>query len=116
MKYSLTLALLLSSLVLADDAPETPRFLEVLIESFRDQSPEIAPEEVWSYWFRDRRVFYVAPQYCCDLSSTLYDESGEVICHPDGGIAGSGDGRCPDFFKELTDGVRIWRHPDLGEE
>lgn len=40
----------------------------MLIESFRDQSPEIAPEEVWSYWFRDRRVFYVAPQYIAVIS------------------------------------------------
>jgi hypothetical protein len=48
------------------------------------------------------------PQRCCDIFSDLYDADGDIIGHPDGGIASQGDGRVPDFFKERTDGRAIW--------
>ena len=40
--------------------------------------------------------------------STLYDENCNKICSPDGGIAGNGDGLCPDFFTNRTNERLIW--------
>jgi hypothetical protein len=40
--------------------------------------------------------------------SILYDANGKLICRPDGGIAGSGDGKCPDFLAKRKDGWRLW--------
>jgi hypothetical protein len=38
----------------------------------------------------------------------LFDESGILLCAPDGGITGRGDGRCPDFFDERREELRVW--------
>jgi len=40
--------------------------------------------------------------------STLHDMNGRVICAPDGGFAGGGDGKCSDFFELRMDEVLIW--------
>ncbi|MBU1101268.1 MAG: hypothetical protein KKA84_12780 [Bacteroidetes bacterium] len=57
-------------------------------------------------------VYYVPPQ-CCDQFSTLYDKDGNIICAPDGGITGQGDGRGSDFFAERKNKKLIWQ--DTGE-
>ena len=36
---------------------------------------------------------YYFPAPCCDQLSTLYNAAGDIICSPDGGITGKGDGR-----------------------
>ena len=55
-------------------------------------------------------MFYVPPA-CCDVPSELYDHDGNLICGPDGGIRGTGDGKCPDFFEKRREGTLIWRDP-----
>ena len=60
------------------------------------------------YEYRGGRVYYVPPR-CCDVYGTLYDASGTILCHPDGGFTGDGDGRCPDFFEERRNEKIIWR-------
>jgi hypothetical protein len=55
-------------------------------------------------------VYYV-PSKCCDVPSVLYDSAGAVVCSPDGGITGKGDGRCTDFFDARRDEVVVWRDP-----
>jgi hypothetical protein len=54
-------------------------------------------------------IVYYLPSRCCDITSVLYDKDGNVICSPDGGFTGSGDGRCPDFFNERKDCEIIWQ-------
>lgn len=39
--------------------------------------------------------YYTSP--CCDQYNHLYNRNGEIICAPDGGFSGQGDGKCPDF-------------------
>ena len=41
--------------------------------------------------------------------SDLYDDHCNLICHPDGGIAGGGDGSCSDFFATCKNEVLIWK-------
>jgi len=115
----LTSAHILSILALSfsqsSEGVEIPDFLQDIIVSLESERPENAPEEIWQFVLEERTVFYIAPRYCCDLPSILYDATGNVICHPDGGIVGAGDGQCLDFFKLRSDGVRLWRHPGLDE-
>ncbi len=47
--------------------------------------------------YHNEVVFYTPIPGCCDRTSTLYDRCGTVLCAPDGGYTGRGDGRCPDF-------------------
>ena len=75
---------------------------------------EIAAEDVWnppakvySYFYNGKKVFLI-PQHCCDIPSVLLDEDCNVICSPDGGFSGRGDGRCTDFFNMATDERLIW--------
>ncbi len=53
--------------------------------------------------------YYYIPPYCCDVYSELYDFNGQLICHPDGGITGAGDGKCPDFYKDSIIYTLIWK-------
>jgi hypothetical protein len=53
------------------------------------------------------------PPYCCDFFGDLYDSSCTLICHPDGGFTGNGDGQCGELKESLKDGNLIWK--DLRE-
>jgi hypothetical protein len=44
------------------------------------------------------KVAFLVTSPCCDLFNYLYDQNGQVICAPTGGIAGQGDGRCEESF------------------
>ena len=83
-----------------------PEVVTRLIASY-ELTPLDAPEKVWRYEYRGDVVYYVPPR-CCDIPSTLYDSKGTIMCSPDGGITGAGDGLCPTFFKDRKKGVVIW--------
>lgn len=55
-------------------------------------------------------VFYYLPPRCCDIWSDLYDVEGALVCHPEGGLTGGGDGNCPELGELLSVEV-IWRDP-----
>jgi len=61
------------------------------------------PRSIWQYEFQGQTVYYMLAQ-CRDMFSSSYDGEGTLICAPDGGIDGRGDGRCPNFFSERTNG------------
>jgi|GEM_PF-3431227 len=50
-------------------------------------------------------VFFVPSPGYPDSLSTLYDRCSQLLCHPDGGISGRGDGRCRDFVEQPLDNV-----------
>lgn len=65
------------------------------------------PAKIIQYTWNEEIVYYEPPR-CCDIWSSLYDSEGNIICHPDGGLCGYGDGGCPDINSELKDPVIIW--------
>lgn len=89
---------------------QNPPWLDTLIAEFQSEPVGNPPRSIYQYTYQGRTVYYV-PAQCCDQFSTLYDAEGNVLCAPDGGITGMGDGRCPDFFSARTDEVLIWRDP-----
>ena len=92
---------------------DLPNFLRQLIEQYESASEMNSPGSIWRYNYKGAVVFYMPPFLCCDLPSQLYDEVGNVICAPDGGIAGVGDGACPNFFGKRTGGQRVWFDPRI---
>lgn len=82
-------------------------WLQQLIAGIESEPVWNPPARITSYEYRGSRVYFV-PADCCDKLSSLYDEDGNVICSPDGGIGGAGDGRCPDFFDVRKDGELVW--------
>lgn len=58
---------------------------------------------------RRKRAFgVVVSTLGLDVNSTLYDRCGTIVCHPDGGFTGRGDGQCPDFFDSATGRTSSW--------
>jgi len=85
-----------------------PEAVTRLINELEAQPPANPPAFIASYDYRGQVVYYLPPR-CCDIFGDLYDAEGQIICHPDGGLAGKGDGRCPDFISQRTNEKIIWR-------
>lgn len=87
---------------------DLPAWLRDLISELESQPVANPPLWIARYDYLDQTVYYLPPR-CCDVPSVLYDVEGTVLCSPDGGISGGGDGRCPDFFDERENEVIVWR-------
>jgi hypothetical protein len=90
-----------------------PAAIAAIIDDLESRPVANPPAFLASYEYAGQVVYYVPPR-CCDVFGDLYDVAGRVICHPDGGLAGAGDGRCPDFLTERKNEVILWRdsrHP-----
>jgi hypothetical protein len=66
------------------------------------------PASVWQYEYNGKIVYYI-PAKCCDIPSLLYDSDCNLICSPDGGFTGKGDGKCSDFAEKRTKEKLIWK-------
>jgi len=84
-----------------------PPFVAKLIAHYKSVPPKSSPGSIWRYIYKGEPVCYVPPR-CCDIPSSLYDAKGNLVCEPDGGFTGYGDGKCPDFFKERSHRELLW--------
>lgn len=92
-----------------EDVPaETPSCIKEKIEQIKKESVWNPPGSVWQYTYNNQTVYYI-PARCCDIPSVLYDSQCNVICSPDGGLTGKGDGKCPDFFEKRKNETLIWQ-------
>lgn len=107
MRYSLFLALLVFFACEKDEcAPQLPScVIDRLLDD--NQLPVIRVER----WDIDGRALYYFVADCCDIPNMLYDDNCEVVCSPDGGFTGQGDGNCPDFPDDFERTV-IWSQPE----
>ena len=55
-----------------------------------------------------KKKYYSLPVACCDQFVPLFDEEGKLLCHPEGGIAGNGDGKCKGLEKKLQKSKIVW--------
>ena len=89
------------------DTESLPDWLVELIEQMESE-PAANPPASLARWEYASGVFYYLSPRCCDAFSNLYDSVGTLICHPDGGITGQGDGRCPAIGARLSEEI-VWR-------
>jgi hypothetical protein len=89
------------------EADDWPAFVDQLIRQFESGPKKNPPGSIWRYNYKGVIVFYVPPS-CCDVPSELYKSDGDLICAPDGGMTGDGDGRCPDFFQTRSEELNVW--------
>lgn len=92
------------------DSTARPAWLERRIQSIlatRKRNPII---RITRYRYDGESVYYESAP-CCDQQSTLYDLKGNVLCHPEGGITGKGDGKCGSFDKRKTNEQLVWQDP-----
>ena len=86
----------------------SPVWVTALIGQLQAEPAANPPAFVAQYDYKGQNVYFV-PQRCCDIMSTLYALDGAVICHPDGGLSGKGDGLCADFLADRRNERIIWR-------
>jgi hypothetical protein len=83
----------------SEEKYQFPEWINRLIEKEKAGEAANPPASLSRCKYKGQTVYYRPPR-CCDISSSLYDENGNIICSPDGGFTGRGDGKCPDFFYE----------------
>lgn len=89
--------------------PESvPDCIREKIKELQNDPLRNPPAAVLQYQYKGKLVYYVPPA-AGDQMSELYGEDCELICRPDGGITGRGDGRCPDFFEERSNEKIVWK-------
>jgi len=92
------------------DSTARPQWLQSRIQNIlatRKRNPII---RISRYQYEGETVYYeTAP--CCDQQSTLYTVEGKILCHPEGGITGKGDGKCANFDKRKTNEQLVWQDP-----
>lgn len=91
-------------------AEPRPAWMEKLIAQLSAEPQSNPPQRIIQFEYHGNVVFY-QPPVCCDRPSTLYAEDGSVLCSPDGGLTGRGDGRCPDFHAQKSNESLIWQDP-----
>ncbi|MDX5419163.1 MAG: hypothetical protein LPK09_08090 [Hymenobacteraceae bacterium] len=82
-------------------------WLSGLIQRLQQEKPANPPARIYRYTYNDQEVYYLTGR-CCDIPGKVYDVNGNVLCEPDGGITGRGDGRCTDFFENRSNETLIW--------
>lgn len=80
------------------------------IEKYKREPLTNPPRTVYSYQYNGKTVYHITSD-CCNQFYTVYDVNCNIICFPDGGIIGSGDGSCNDFFDIATNKTLIWKDP-----
>ena len=104
--------LLVFSVACAGNTPVTPdpvsSWVTSLAQQLAAEPVRNPPALIARYEYLGQLVYYVPPR-CCDVWSDLYEADGRLRCHPDGGLTGGGDGRCPDFVSQRKDELIIWR-------
>jgi uncharacterized protein DUF6970 len=97
--------------VQSPSAPERlPAWLDSLIRELSSAPVANPPASIARYDYKGEVVYYLPPR-CCDIQGDVYQSDGRILCHPDGGLAGRGDGRCPEFLGERTNEQLVWRDP-----
>jgi len=90
------------------DGTESKSCLESLKAQLLEQPPQLPASAIWEYTYNGA-IVYLVPAPCCDQFNPLYNLECEVICHPDGGITGKGDGKCNDFRRMATGKKLVWK-------
>lgn len=109
--FALVLSTLCSSVSCnkSDSQVKVSECIEKKINEFRNNEVQNPPASV-TKWEVDGKIFYYIPAGCCDQYNLLYDENCNIVCAPDGGFTGLGDGSCPEFKGEIVKTL-IWTDP-----
>jgi len=84
----------------------TPECVEKKIKEIQAAPASNPPTEVW-LWKADGSSYYYFTSPCCDQFNYLYDNNCTLVCAPDGGFTGKGDGKCPQFTGKVEKTL-IW--------
>ena len=86
---------------------DVPTCIEKKIKDISNQDKWNPPAEVWK-WEANGELYYYFSSNCCDEFNFIYNENCDVICAPDGGFTGTGDGNCPDLEMQSIKSI-VWK-------
>ena len=92
------------------DTTARPPWLKARITAVLAERKGNPITRIFRYQYGGQTVYYISAP-CCDQYSNVYDTKGRLVCQPDGGITGKGDGKCADFEKKKTDEKLVWQDP-----
>ena len=75
--------------------PYSAKWVRQQIEAYETPGQEAASRVVRKVTYSGEPAYLIASP-CCDWFDYLYDSKGAILCAPTGGLAGRGDGSCPD--------------------
>ncbi|GAC1588937.1 MAG: hypothetical protein NVS3B25_06110 [Hymenobacter sp.] len=96
--------------VIESDTTARPAWLKARIAAVLAERKRNPITRILRYQYGGQTVYYLSAP-CCDQYSNVFDTKGRLICQPDGGITGKGDGKCPDFDKTKTNEKLVWQDP-----
>ena len=96
--------------VAESDVTARPPWLKQRIAAVLAERKRNPITRILRYDYDGKIVYYISAP-CCDQYSDVFDTKGKLICHPDGGITGKGDGQCPDFEKRKSNEKLVWQDP-----
>jgi hypothetical protein len=96
--------------VAVSDTAARPAWLKARIAAVLAERKRNPITRILSYNYGGQTVYYQSAP-CCDQYSQVFDSQGRVVCQPEGGITGKGDGKCPDFDKKKTNEKLVWQDP-----
>lgn len=79
--------------------------VQALIDSL-EAIPVLSPPARVEEWTVGTEKYIYSTSDCCDFFNYLRNLDCEMICAPDGGITGMGDGNCPDL--KNVEKMLIW--------
>ena len=88
--------------------PEAPQCILDKIAVFQKEPKANPPRKIYQYQYKGNTVYYISAP-CCDIYPELLDANCNLLCAPDGGFTGKGDGKCLDFNKTKSKEKLIWR-------
>lgn len=110
MKHKLlTIAIIITHIACDNSKLEAPNCINAMITQIKKEDVRNPPAQVWQ-WAVDSETYYYVTSDCCDQFNILYDTNCNMVCAPDGGFAGTGDGNCPDFKGQIEETL-IWEDP-----
>jgi hypothetical protein len=92
------------------DTTARPVWLQKRIDAVLAERKRNPLTHIYQYQYGGQTVYYISAP-CCDQYSELFDRKGKLVCNPDGGMTGKGDGRCPDFNKKKANEKLVWQDP-----
>ena len=96
--------------VAESDTTARPAWLKARIAAVLAERKRNPITRIYRYQYEGKNVYYQSAP-CCDQYSQVFDTKGKLICQPDGGITGKGDGQCPDFEKNKSNEKLVWQDP-----
>ncbi len=86
---------------------DVPLCVKNKIDEINNGEVNNSPSEVWE-WIINEKTYYYITSDCCDQYNYLYDGDCEIVCAPDGGITGNGDGNCLET-DEIVTKTLVWK-------